>query len=79
MWAAKTVPAMTERLRVHEAEEAGEELRLLYVAATRAQCRVVALVGAHRETPGDRRCTGCCSGAWMDRRQPDAETGYAWG
>ncbi|MFD4266886.1 UvrD-helicase domain-containing protein [Rhodococcus sp. NPDC058481] len=31
-----------ERLRRHKEEEAGEELRLLYVALTRAKCQVVA-------------------------------------
>jgi exodeoxyribonuclease V beta subunit len=35
-------PGYDERNTLHEAEDAGEELRLLYVAATRAQCRVVA-------------------------------------
>ena len=35
-----------ERCARHRAEEAGEDLRLLYVALTRAQCQVVALVGA---------------------------------
>lgn len=36
----------------HEAEEAGEELRLLYVAATRAQCRLVLWWAAHgQRTP----------------------------
>ncbi|MDO5498389.1 MAG: UvrD-helicase domain-containing protein [Propionibacteriaceae bacterium] len=34
---------------VREAEEAGEELRLLYVAATRAQCRLVLWWAAHRK------------------------------
>ncbi len=35
-------PGYAERKRRCEAEEAGEELRLLYVALTRAQCQVVA-------------------------------------
>ena len=45
----------------HEAEEAGEDLRLLYVALTRARCQVVTWwVPATTRPP--RRCTGCCSG-----------------
>jgi exodeoxyribonuclease V beta subunit len=43
-------PGYTERLELHEAEEAGEELRLLYVAATRAQSRVVAWWAPTRNT-----------------------------
>ena len=39
------VPALAD-------EEAGEWLRLLYVAITRAQSQVVALVGADQEHPG---------------------------
>ncbi|MBO0854406.1 MAG: UvrD-helicase domain-containing protein, partial [Nocardia sp.] len=35
-------PGYADRRRAAEAEEAGEELRLLYVALTRAQCQVVA-------------------------------------
>ena len=35
-------PGYEARKAVHDAEDAGEELRLLYVAATRAQCQVVA-------------------------------------
>ncbi|MBF6100422.1 UvrD-helicase domain-containing protein [Nocardia cyriacigeorgica] len=35
-------PGYTERKRRAEAEESGEELRLLYVALTRAMCQVVA-------------------------------------
>ncbi|WP_416276869.1 UvrD-helicase domain-containing protein [Nocardia sp. alder85J] len=35
-------PGYTERKKLTEAEDAGEELRLLYVALTRAQSRVVA-------------------------------------
>ena len=35
-------PGYADRLARHGAEEAGEELRLLYVALTRAQCQVVA-------------------------------------
>ncbi len=34
-------PGYGERRAVHEAEESGEELRLLYVALTRAQCQVI--------------------------------------
>lgn len=36
-----TGSAWTERCRRHRAEEAGEDLRLLYVALTRARCQVV--------------------------------------
>jgi len=35
-------PGHAERRAAHEAEESGEDLRLLYVALTRAQCQVVA-------------------------------------
>ncbi|WP_277835467.1 UvrD-helicase domain-containing protein [Speluncibacter jeojiensis] len=35
-------PGYRDRRAEHDAEEAGEELRLLYVALTRAKCRVVA-------------------------------------
>ncbi|ATL67620.1 AAA family ATPase [Nocardia terpenica] len=35
-------PGYAERKRAADAEDAGEELRLLYVALTRAQCQVVA-------------------------------------
>lgn len=38
----KDGPGYAERLAVHRLEEAGEELRVFYVAATRAQSRVVA-------------------------------------
>jgi len=34
-------PGYRERRAAHEAEESGEDLRLLYVALTRAQCQVV--------------------------------------
>ncbi len=37
-----TGPGWRDRLQRHLAEEAGEDLRLLYVAMTRAQCQVVA-------------------------------------
>ncbi|MBA2554964.1 MAG: UvrD-helicase domain-containing protein, partial [Geodermatophilaceae bacterium] len=37
-----TDPGFAARRRIHDAEEAGEELRLLYVALTRAQSQVVA-------------------------------------
>lgn len=36
-----TGPGWRDRLQRHQAEEAGEDLRLLYVAMTRAQCQVV--------------------------------------
>ena len=39
-------------------EEAGEWLRLLYVAITRAQSQVVCW-WAPTKTPSPRRCTGC--------------------
>ena len=38
--------ASASAARAHRAEEAGEDLRLLYVALTRAQCQVVTVVGA---------------------------------
>ena len=44
-----------ERCAAHRAEEAGEDLRLFYVALTRAKCQVVAVVGAvhhHRHVAG---------------------------
>ena len=44
-----------ERCAAHRAEEAGEDLRLFYVALTRAKCQVVAVVGAvhhHRRVSG---------------------------
>ncbi|MDO5682147.1 MAG: 3'-5' exonuclease, partial [Propionibacteriaceae bacterium] len=42
-----------EAWQVRETEEAAEELRLLYVAATRAQCRLVLWWAANRQrTPG---------------------------
>jgi exodeoxyribonuclease V beta subunit len=47
-----TGPGYRQRLGEHEAEEAGEELRLLYVAATRAQSRVVAWWAPTRKTSG---------------------------
>jgi exodeoxyribonuclease V beta subunit len=47
-----TGPGRRERLRRTRTEEAGEDLRLLYVALTRAQCQVVAWWAASRSTPG---------------------------
>jgi exodeoxyribonuclease V beta subunit len=44
-------PAYAEHRRAHEAEESGEDLRLLYVAMTRAQCQVVAWWAPSRNTP----------------------------
>ena len=41
-----TGPRWREHCARHEAEEAGEDLRLLYVALTRARCQVVDVVGA---------------------------------
>ncbi|CAM3064133.1 UvrD-helicase domain-containing protein [Skermania piniformis] len=37
----ESAPGYRERRRRHEAEQAGEELRLLYVGLTRARCQVV--------------------------------------
>ena len=51
-------------LAPHRAEEAGEDLRLLYVALTRAKCQVVTLVGA-APTRRIARCIGC---SWARRR-----------
>jgi exodeoxyribonuclease V beta subunit len=45
-----TGPGYAQRVIHHELEEAGEELRLLYVAATRAQSRVVAWWAPTRNT-----------------------------
>ena len=57
--------------RPHRAEEAGEELRLLYVALTRAQSQVVTWWAPRAEEHARRRrCTGCCSAAQPGRRQP---------
>ena len=46
----------------HLGEEAGEELRDLYVALTRAQSQVVTWWAPTANTP-TAGCTGCCSGA----------------
>jgi exodeoxyribonuclease V beta subunit len=58
----KEGPGWAERKRTSDTEAAGEELRLLYVALTRAQSQVVAwwAPGTRRRA---RRCTGCCSAA----------------
>ena len=45
-----TGPGYDQRLSQHHAEEAGEELRLFYVAATRAQSRLVAWWAPTRNT-----------------------------
>ena len=45
-------PGHRERRRIHDAEEAGEELRLLYVALTRAQSQVVAWWVPSTQTSG---------------------------
>jgi exodeoxyribonuclease V beta subunit len=44
-------PGRGERLQRQRAEAAGEDLRLLYVALTRAQCQVVAWWAPSRNTP----------------------------
>jgi len=41
MWAATTIPASPARHAAHVAEQRGEELRLAYVAITRARHQVV--------------------------------------
>ena len=43
-------PHYKEHVRLHDAEEAGEDLRLLYVAMTRAQCQVVTWWAASHNT-----------------------------
>jgi exodeoxyribonuclease V beta subunit len=45
-----TAPDYAQRLAVHHLEDAGEELRLFYVAATRAQSRIVAWWAPTRNT-----------------------------
>ncbi len=49
--AAAAAPGYAERPGVHRAEEAGEDLRLLYVALTRAQCQVVTWWAPSTNTP----------------------------
>ena len=58
--AARTGPATRSAAGAHLAEELGEDLRLLYVAMTRARCQVVAW-WVPATTADTRRCTGCCS------------------
>ncbi|GAA3621194.1 UvrD-helicase domain-containing protein [Microlunatus ginsengisoli] len=45
-------PGRRDRLEKSRREDAGEDLRLLYVALTRAQCQVVAWWAPSRNTPG---------------------------
>jgi len=45
-------PGRSRRLQAHRAEDAGEELRLLYVALTRAQSQVVTWWAPTNNTPG---------------------------
>jgi exodeoxyribonuclease V beta subunit len=47
----KDGPAHTQHRAQHEAEECGEDLRLLYVAMTRAKCQLVAWWVPSRNTP----------------------------
>ena len=54
-------PGYDARRGRHAAEEAGEDLRLLYVALTRAQCQVVAHWAPTEQHRDARRCTGCSS------------------
>ena len=49
--AAPTVPATRSVRDRHQAEEVGEDLRLLYVALTRAQCQAVAWWAPSTNTP----------------------------
>ena len=53
-------------------EDAGESLRLLYVALTRAQSQVVAWYCPTATTPPPRRSTACCSG--VPRGMPASTT-----
>jgi exodeoxyribonuclease V beta subunit len=46
-----SAPGRTDRFARHLAEDAGEQLRLLYVAMTRAQCSVVTWWAPSRNTP----------------------------
>ncbi|CAN5798634.1 exodeoxyribonuclease V subunit beta [soil metagenome] len=47
----KTGPDFDRHCQSHSAEEAGEDLRVLYVALTRAQCQVVTWWAPSRNTP----------------------------
>nr|MBA2509823.1 UvrD-helicase domain-containing protein [Nocardioidaceae bacterium] len=47
----KTAPDFDGHCQQHVAEEAGENLRVLYVALTRAQCQVIAWWAPSRNTP----------------------------
>ncbi len=47
----KTGPDFDQHRQQHAAEEAGEDLRVLYVALTRAQCQVVTWWAPSRNTP----------------------------
>lgn len=47
----KTAPDFDGHCQQHAAEEAGENLRVLYVALTRAQCQVIAWWAPSRNTP----------------------------
>ena len=60
--AARPATGWTERCARHRAEEAGEDLRLLYVGADPRPVPGRHLVGAGDDTRPPRRCTGCCSG-----------------
>ena len=61
--AAPAAPGSPTAARRHKAEDAGEDLRLLYVALTRAQCQVVTWWAPTGQHHAPRRCTGCCSAA----------------
>ena len=69
--AGRAAPAGASTSSAGAAEEAGEWLRLLYVAITRAQSQVVALVGAHPQHPG--------LAAAADARGPPARAGAGAG
>jgi exodeoxyribonuclease V beta subunit len=47
----KTGTGFAQRCRRHQAEDAGEDLRLLYVALTRAQCQVITWWAPTANTP----------------------------
>jgi exodeoxyribonuclease V beta subunit len=48
----KSGPGFKDRHRIHDAEAAGEELRLTYVALTRAMCQVIAWWAPGAQTSG---------------------------
>ena len=61
-------PGRRERFRRYGEEQAAEDLRLLYVALTRAQCQVVTW-WARRGTRRAPRCSGCSGASATGRRR----------